>query len=541
MNRVAAQRGAALRCLNWRAEALLRMLENVLEVGERPEDLIVYASLGKAARNTGSYHAIVKALTELREDETLVLQSGKPVAVFPTSAEAPMVVSAVNNMVGSWQTPERFYELAQQDKTMWGGLTAGAWQYIGSQGVLQGNYELYRAAIEEHFGGNAEGRWMLTAGLGGMGSAQPLAASMAGLSSITVEADIEKIKRVSNRGSIDVATDSLPAAIAAMKNATSPIAVALNANAATVYPQLLSQGIIPDMATDMTSAHDARFGYIPPDIDLEALARLRAEDPEKAEKLAVDAMAQEVAAILGFAAQGAVVFENGNNIRIQAQRAGVADAFEIRGFMERYLRPLFCRAIGPFRWVALSGSRADLARIDDLVVTTIERPEVHRWIKLASEHVPVQGLPARSCWLGHRERSKLALAVNKLVAIGEITAPVLFTRDHLDAAGMTHPRIGTEAMRDGSDGISDWPILDAMLMASNGADLVAVHAGGGGYSGWMASAGVSLVADGTEDAAGRIARSLDADTGLGVVRYAEAGYELAIEAAQHTPWLNNNS
>ncbi|MGI8868346.1 MAG: urocanate hydratase [Mycobacteriales bacterium] len=539
---ITAQRGDELRCKSWRQEALLRMLENVLEVGERPEDLVVYASLGKAARDWTAFDRICAALRELEDEQTLVIQSGRPVGVFSTSAQAPRVLTACNNMVGSWQTPERFYRLAAEGKTMWGGLTAAAWQYIGRQGVLQGTYELLRVVAERHFDGDLAGRWMLTAGLGGMGSAQPLSASLHGLSSVTVEVDETKLARAEAAGALHTVVRTLDVALDRIETArasNNAVAVGLLGNAADVFPEILARGVVPDVVTDQTAAHDARYGYVPPSMTLVQWAQLRDEDPEPVERAARAGMAAQVAAILGLQRSGAVCFENGNNLRIQAADAGVGDAFEIRGFMEAYLRPLFCRGIGPFRWVALSGRDADLAVLDDLAAGLFpDRPEVKRWIELAREHVARQGLPARSCWLGHGERSAMAVAANDAVASGRLSAPVLFTRDHLDAAGMTHPLIGTEGMRDGSDGITDWPLLDAMLTSCTGADLVAVHAGGGGYSGFMQSAGVSVVADGRPDSATRLRRTLDADTGLGVLRYAEAGYEDAIAAAEPLQWIN---
>jgi len=540
--RITAHRGAQPRCRGWRQEALLRMLENVLEVGERPEELVVYASLGRAARDWGSFDAIVDALTTMTEDQTLVLQSGRPVGLFRTGPDAPLVVSAVNNMVGSWQTADRFYRLMADGMTMWGGLTAGAWQYIGRQGVLQGTYELLRRVAEEHFDGEYRGRWLLTSGLGGMGSAQPLAARLAGITSLTVEVDPTKVAKARAAGLLRAAVTTLDDALAEVsraRQAGEPAAVALLGNAAEVYPELVARGITPDVVTDLTAAHDLRYGYAPPGLSMDEWRALRERHPERVERLALRGITDQVRAMLAFQAHGAVVFENGNNIRTHARAGGVAEAFEISGFMERYLRPLFCRGIGPFRWVACGGDPADIARIDALVPSLVpERPEVARWLALAAEHVPPQGLPARSCWLGHLERARVAVAVNDLVASGELAAPVLFTRDHLDAAGMTHPGIGTERMRDGSDGISDWPLLDAMLLCSVGADLVAVHAGGGGYTGHMQSAGVSIVADGTPSARIRLARGLNADTGLGVMRYAGAGYEQATKIAEGEDWID---
>jgi len=518
------------------------MLENVLEIGERPEDLVVYASLGKAVRDWTAFDRICKALLELADDETLVLQSGRPIGVIATTTRSPMVVSACNNMVGRWQTPEKFYELAAAGLTMWGGLTAAAWQYIGRQGVLAGTYELLRVVAEEHFGGNLHGRWMLTAGLGGMGSAQPVAATMLGLSSLTVEVDADKVDRLVATGVLQVRGDDLDHALellAGRRSNGAGVAVGLPGNAAEIFAEIVARDVTPDLVTDQTSAHDARYGYVPPRMSLGEWESLREKDPAAVEEAALAGMASQVRAMLELQGRGAVVFENGNNLRVQSSRAGVDDAFAIRGFMERYLRPLFSRGIGPFRWVALSGDDADLAVLDDLACSLFpDRAEVERWISLARVHVPRQGLPARSCWLGHGERSRIALAANDAVREGRLSAPVLFTRDHLDAAGMTHPLIGTESMRDGSDGISDWPLLDAMLLSATGADLVAVHAGGGGYSGFMQSAGVSVVADGARESAERLRLCLDADTGLGVLRYAEAGYDDAIAASAPLHWIN---
>jgi urocanate hydratase len=533
--RVVATRGTQLRCRGWRQEGLLRMLENVLEVGERPEDLIVYASLAQAARDWPSFDRIVAALQTVRDDQTLVVQSGKPIGLFASSPLAPVVVMATSNVVGHYATAENFYALAEQGLTMWGGLTAGDWQYIGSQGVLQGVYEVLTAVAREHFGGSLAGRLVLTSGLGGMGSAQPVAIRMAGAVGLVVEADPAKLERSAGRGDVQLVAN-LDDAIAACRvgqERRRTLTVGLLGNAATVFSELASRGVTPDIVTDLTAAHDALVGYLPEGISLADWPELRRADPVEVMAMARRSMAVEVRAMLAFRQRGAVVFENGNNLRVQAEQAGVAEAFEIDGFAERYVRPLFCRGIGPFRWVALSGLEADLSRLDDLAAGLFpERPEVARWIDLARTHVVTQGLPARSCWLGHGERSRFALAVNELVAAGDLAAPVLFTRDHFDSGGMTHPHIGTEGMKDGSGAISDWPILDALLLCSTGADLVAVHAGGGGYAGYMQSAGVTIVADGSQAAATRLSHGLDADTGLGVLRYQDAGYTLAEETAR---------
>jgi urocanate hydratase len=533
--RVTAARGTRLRCRGWRQEGLLRMLENVLEVGERPEDLVVYASFAKAARDWPSFDRLVAALRVLHDEETLVVQSGKPIGVFPSSPLAPVVVMATGNVVGHYATAENFYALAEQGLTMWGGLTAGDWQYIGSQGVLQGVYEVLSAVAREHFGGSLAGRLVLTAGLGGMGSAQPIAIRMAGAVGLVVEADPVKLERSAGRGDVQVVA-SLDDAVAACRlgqERRGSLTIGLLGNAATVFAELAARGVTPDVVTDLTAAHDALVGYLPEGLTIPEWLELRAADPVEVMAMARRSMAVQVRAMLAFRQRGAVVFENGNNLRVQAEQAGVADAFAIDGFAERYIRPLFCRGIGPFRWVALSGEEADLARLDELAAGLFpERPEVAHWIELARANVVTFGLPARSCWLGHGERSRFALAVNQLLADGKLAAPVLFTRDHFDSGGMTHPHIGTEGMKDGSGAISDWPILDALLLCSTGADLVAVHAGGGGYSGYMQSAGVSIVADGTAAAATRLSHGLDADSGLGVLRYLDAGYELAAETAR---------
>jgi urocanate hydratase len=533
--KVVAERGTSLRCLGWRQEGLLRMLENVLEVGERPEDLVVYAALAKAARDWNSFDRIVGALKTVRDGETLVVQSGKPIGVFATQPLAPVVVMANSNIVGHYATAENFYALADAGLTMWGGLTAGDWQYIGSQGVLQGCYEVLSAIAREHFDGSLAGRFVLTSGLGGMGSAQPVAIRMLNAVGLVVEVDEAKLARSKSRGDIVQVFTNLDAALAACSAARESAhgsSFGLLGNAADVFTEIARRRVTPDVVTDLTAAHDALYGYVPQELTLDEWARLRKADPKEVMAMARQSMAAEVRAILEFQERGAIAVENGNNLRVQASDAGVSDAFTIDGFAERYVRPLFCRGIGPFRWIALSGDVADLSRLDDLARDLFpERSEVARWIELARRHVAVQGLPARSCWLGHGERSRFGLATNQLVASGELTAPILFTRDHFDSGGMTHPHIGTERMADGSSAISDWPLLDALLLCSAGADLVAIHGGGGGYAGYVQSAGVSIVADGSDAAGHRLRFGLDADTGLGVLRYADAGYALAGDAA----------
>ncbi|WP_412674465.1 urocanate hydratase [Aeribacillus composti] len=536
MEAIRAARGPQLRCKGWRQEALLRLLENVLENGENPKELVVYAALGKAARNRGSYQAIVEALKNLEEDETLVIQSGKPIGIFKTHAYAPLVVMANCNLVGKWANSENFYELQEKGLIAWGGLTAGAWQYIGSQGVIQGTYEIFATIARKYFHGSLAGRFILTAGLGGMGGAQPLAGVMANAAILCVEVDEDRIDRRIETGYLQKKTHSLDEAlqwIDQAKRDKKSLSVGLVGNAAQVYPEILKRGIIPDIVTDQTSAHDLVYGYIPENYTIEEVHEARKLNPKK---LAVDArksIAKEVRAMLEFKRRGAIVFDNGNNIRTQASQEGVHDAFEIDIFTEAFLRPLFSRAIGPFRWIALSGDPEDIYKIDDYILEHFPDNEIAtNWIRLAKEYVPFQGLPARIGWFGHGDRTKLATAVNEMVQKGQLSGPIAFTRDHLDAASMAHPNIMTERMKDGSDAIADWPLLNAMLNCSSMADLVAIHSGGGGYTGYMTSAGVTIVADGTEQASMRLNLTLDNDTGLGVLRYADAGYEEALDEVE---------
>lgn len=527
--------GPELRARGWRQEGLLRLLENVLCVGEDPDNLVVYAALGKAARNWAAHRRIVEALTTMEEDQTLVIQSGKPIGLFRTHARAPLVVMANCNIVGQWARAEVFYELEQKGLIAWGGLTAGAWQYIGSQGVIQGTYEIFMRIAEKRFGGDLAGRFILTAGLGGMGGSQPLAGRMAGAAILCVEVDPARAARRQEIGYLEHIAPDLDTALAMIGEAVKAhraTSVGLVANAADIYPELVQRGIIPDIVTDQTSAHDLVYGYVPRNLSLAEVRDLRAKNPRTLSELSLQSIAAHVGAMLAFKRAGAEVFDNGNLIRTQAKKAGIADAFEIPIFTEAYLRPLFSRAIGPFRWMALSGEPADIATIDDLVVEMFNGNNiVTNWISLARQHIPFEGLPARIAWLGHGERTKLALAVNGLVRSGALAGPVAFSRDHLDAGAMAHPNIMTENMRDGSDAIADWPLLDAMLLCSSMADLVAVHSGGGGYAGYMTSAGVTLVADGSAAADERLAHALTNDTSLGVMRYADAGYDEAVDAA----------
>lgn len=525
--------GSNLRCRGWRQEGLLRLLENVLAVGEDPANLVVYAALGKAARDWPSHDKIVETLKAMSEGETLVIQSGKPIGLLKTHEKAPVVIMANCNMVGQWAKAENFYEWQKKNLICWGGLTAGDWQYIGSQGVIQGTYEIFMRIAERHFGSELKGRFILTAGLGGMGGAQPLAGRMAGAVILCAEIDEERItKRLAN-GFLDTRARDLDQALAMVNEARRErraVSIAVLGNAADIYEALLARGVIPDVVTDQTSAHDLLFGYVPSGRTLAEVRRMREADPATLIEESRRTIVRHVRAMLGFMQKGAVVFDNGNLIRTQAREGGVEDAFDIKIFTEAYLRPLFARAIGPFRWISLINDRDDIGKIDDYLLTAFpENAILANWVTLARQHIPFEGLPARIAWLGHGERTSLALAVNRMIRDGTLSGPVAFTRDHLDAGAMAHPNIMTEHMRDGSDAIADWPLLDAMAMCSSQADLVAIHSGGGGYSGYMTSAGVTVVADGGREAEERLQLSLTNDTSLGVMRYADAGYSEAIE------------
>lgn len=525
--------GTTLRCKGWRQEALLRLLENVLAVGEDPANLVVYAALGRAARDWPSHDAIVRALMTLEEDQTLIVQSGKPIGVLRTHPQAPIVIMANCNMVGQWAHAENFYRMQDDNLICWGGLTAGDWQYIGSQGVIQGTYEIFSRIAERHFDNDLRGRFILTAGMGGMGGAQPLAGRMANAAILTVEIDPERIEKRIKAGFLECRADTLDEALALIRDAQAarrPLSVGLLGNAADVYPEILARGIVPDIVTDQTSAHDLVYGYVPAGHTLEQVARMRRDDMTGLMNASRASIVRHVTAMLGFKDRGAVVFDNGNLIRTHAKQGGVERAFEIPVFTEAFLRPLFARAIGPFRWIALSNDPDDIRKIDDFLLRRFpDNLIVSNWIRLARESVPFEGLPARIAWLGHGERTELALEVNRMVREGILAAPVAFTRDHLDAGAMAHPNIMTENMRDGSDAIADWPLLNAMINCSSSADLVAIHSGGGGYSGYMTSAGVTVVADGTDAAAQRLSLSLTNDTASGVLRYADAGYEEALD------------
>jgi urocanate hydratase len=534
---IRAARGPELRCRGWRQETILRLLENTLELAERPEDLVVYAAHAKAARDWESHGRIVHALEGLADGETLVVQSGKPVGVFATGSRSPAVVMANGNLVGRFATPERFYELERAGLLTWGGLTAGAWQYIGAQGVIQGTYETFAAVAREHFGGDLRGRWVVSAGLGGMGTAQPLAVSaMLGGAMLCAEVDAGKLERRRRDGFVDRVTANVDEAIGWVREAAAarvPLSVGVAANAVDLLEQLLGGGVTPDVVTDLTAAHDLRYGYVPAGSSAAEAAALRRERPERLEELGRAAVVRHVRAMLELRRRGAVVFDYGNNIRPQAAEAGCPEALELDVFTQRYLRPLFCRGIGPFRWICASGAAEDQAALDELCEETFDGvPRITDWIGLARRHVPIQGLPARIAWLGHGERTRFAGAVNAAVREGQLRGPVAFTRDHMDSGAMTHPYIISEGMRDGSDAVADWPLLDALLLTASGADLVALHSGGGGYAGYSASAGVTVVADGTKAAGERLERALGADTALGVLRHADAGYGEAERCAR---------
>lgn len=544
MKPIIDQSCSELRCRGWRQEALLRLLENVLTVGEDPANLVVYAALGRAARDWPSYHAIVHALKTMSEEQTLLVQSGKPIGLLQTHLNAPLVIMANCNMVGKWACAENFYRWQAENLICWGGLTAGDWQYIGSQGVIQGTYEIFSRIAERHFNGDLAGKFILTAGLGGMGGAQPLAGFMAGAAILTIEVNQQSIDKRLQNGFLQMQAQHLDQALALVADACEkkqPLSVALLGNAAEIYPEILSRGVIPHIVTDQTAAHDLVYGYVPAGFSLQQVVAQREKDIRVLMEASRRSIVAHVQAMLGFMDRGAVVFDNGNLIRTHASEGGVSRAFEIPIFTEAFLRPLFCRAIGPFRWIALSNKREDIRRIDDYLLERFsDNKIVQNWIKLARQYVPFEGLPARIAWLGHGERSELALEVNRMVADGRLSAPVAFTRDHLDAGAMAHPNIMTENLSDGSDAIADWPLLNAMLSCSSMADLVAIHSGGGGYSGYMTSAGVTVIADGTEQAAQRLQLSMTNDTSIGVMRYADAGYAESLNeiASKSIPYIN---
>jgi urocanate hydratase len=534
---IRAPRGCTISCKGWPQEAALRMLMNNLdpEVAERPDDLVVYGGSGRAARDWESFDAIVDELRALADDETLVVQSGRPVARFRTHRHAPRVLIANSLLVPRWATWEVFRDLERKGLTMYGQMTAGSWIYIGTQGILQGTYETLSAIANRHFGGSLAGRLVVTAGLGGMGGAQPLAATMNGAAALVVEVDPARVERRRATRYVDEATDSLPLAVEwaqAWKARGEARSIALVGNAAEVLPALVRQGIVPDVVTDQTSAHDALNGYVPPGLTIAEAAALRQSEPDRYIARSMAAMAAHVRAMRDFQDRGSIVFDYGNNIRAQAEAAGVDDAFEIPGFVPEYIRPLFCEGKGPFRWAALSGNPADIAATDRAVVELFPHDAaLARWIRLAGERIAFQGLPARICWLGYGERAAFGRKLNDMVRDGEVAAPIVIGRDHLDAGSVASPNRETEGMRDGSDAIADWPILNALLNASAGATWVSVHHGGGVGIGYSLHAGMVVVADGTDEAAERLERVLTCDPGMGVARHADAGYPEALDAA----------
>ncbi len=531
---VRAPRGTTLSCKGWQQEAAMRMLMNNLDpdVAERPQDLIIYGGTGKAARNWACYHAIVAALKDLANDETLLVQSGKPVGVFRTHEAAPRVLIANANLVGHWATWEKFRELERLGLIMYGQMTAGSWIYIGTQGILQGTYETFAAAALKHFGGDLAGKLVVTGGMGGMGGAQPLAATLNGAAFLGIEVDAERIKRRIRTGYCDICVNSLDEAVRILKNAVRQkhaVSVGLVGNCAEVIPELARRGIVPDLLTDQTSAHDPLNGYVPAGLSLEEAAELRRRDPEDYLKRSYDSIARHVTGMLELQKLGAATFDYGNNIRTMAfEHGGVKDAYNFPGFVPAYIRPLFCEGRGPFRWAALSGEPADIYRTDDLVLELFPGNAIlNRWIRLARKHVKFQGLPARICWLGYGERALFGERINDLVAKGELKAPIVIGRDHLDCGSVASPFRETESMKDGSDAIADWPVLNALLNTASGASWVSFHHGGGVGIGYSLHAGQVTVADGTPEMAKRLNRVLTNDPGIGVARHADAGYEEA--------------
>ncbi len=535
---VRAPRGTTLSCKSWHQEAALRMLMNNLdpEVAEKPEELIIYGGSGKAARNWESYHAIVRSLKELENDETLLVQSGKPVGIFRTHEYAPRVLIANSLIVPHWANWEKFRELERLGLTMYGQMTAGSWIYIGTQGILQGTYETFAAAAKKHFGGDLRGRLLLSGGLGGMGGAQPLAATMNGATFLGIEVDRKRIERRVENGYCDRFTEDLDEALelvlGAKKN-RQPLSVGLVGNCAEVLPEIYSRGVIPDLLTDQTSAHDELNGYVPAGLPYEEALRLRADNPQEYIKRSMDSIAKHVRTMLDFMHKGAVVFDYGNNLRGQAYKAGIADAFDFPGFVPAYIRPLLAQGKGPFRWAALSGEAEDIYKTDEVVKREFPEDEsLIKWINKAQKKVPFQGLPSRICWLGYGERAHFGEIINRMVAKGELKAPIVIGRDHLDGGSVASPNRETERMKDGSDVIADWPILNGLLNAVSGASWVSVHHGGGVGIGYSLHAGMVIVADGSKEIEDRLNRVLTNDPGTGVMRHADAGYEEAIKTAK---------
>jgi urocanate hydratase len=535
---IIAPRGAQLNCKGWHQEAALRCLMNNLdpEVAERPQDLVVYGGTGKAARNWSSFEAIVRELMTLENDETLLVQSGKPVAVFRTHEYAPRVLIANSNLVGAWANWEHFHELERRGLMMYGQMTAGSWIYIGTQGIVQGTFETFAAMADKHFGGTLSGRLIVSGGMGGMGGAQPLAATLNGAVFLGIDVDRARIERRVRNGYCDRLALSLDEALAICEDARDQkraVSVGMVGNCAEVLPELVRRAVVVDAVTDQTSAHDALNGYVPAGVTLEEAAALRERDPQEYIARSMESMARHVEAMLALQRAGAVAFDYGNNIRKQALDAGCADAFQIPGFVPEYIRPLFCEGKGPFRWVALSGDAEDIRKTDDLALELFpEDRTLNRWLTLARERVHFQGLPARICWLGYGERAEMGEAINDLVRRGELKAPIAIGRDHLDTGSVASPFRETEGMKDGTDAVADWPILNALLNTASGASWVSFHHGGGVGIGYSLHAGQVSVADGTDEASRRLNRVLTNDPGLGVARHVDAGYDEAEETAR---------
>ena len=526
---VKAPRGRKLSCKGWRQEAILRMLENNLENAEKPSELIVYGGTGRAARNWACFRAIVKELRRLGNDETLLIQSGKPVGVFRTRPDSPRVLIANSNLVPKWSTWEHFRELEDRGLMMYGQMTAGSWCYIGTQGIIQGTYETFAAAARRHFGGTLKGRLVLSGGLGGMGGAQPLAITMNGGVALVVEVDRSRMERRLERKFCDVMALSLDEALGLALDARDkgrPLSIGLLGNAAETHPELVKRGVLPDLVTDQTSAHDALHGYVPAGLSVEEAAALRKEAPGEYIRRSYGSMAAQVRSMLEMQKRGSVVFDYGNNLRGQALQAGVKEAFDYPGFVLAYIRPMFCEGRGPFRWIALSGDPEDILKTDRVVVSEFSaNRSLVRWIELAGKHVPFEGLPARVCWLGFGERARFASIINRMVGRRELSGPIAITRDHLDCGSVASPNRETEGMRDGTDAVADWPLLNALLNCAAGADSVHIHNGGGVGIGLSTHAGMVVVADGTKEAETRIQRVFATDPGMGIVRHCDAGYE----------------
>jgi urocanate hydratase len=537
---IRAPRGNSITCKSWQQEAAMRMLMNNLdeEVAERPQDLVVYGGTGRAARSWQAYHAIVRALKNLENDETLLVQSGKPVGVFRTHEQAPRVLIANSNLVGHWSNWEKFNELERAGLMMYGQMTAGSWIYIGSQGIVQGTFETFSAAGDQHFGGDLAGKLIVSGGMGGMGGAQPLAATMTGAAFLGIDVDPERIKKRLKTGYCDFMVSTLDEALRILKNAVRKkenVSVGLVGNCADIIPQLAERGVVPDILTDQTSAHDPLNGYVPNGMTLAEAIELRGRDPKAYQERSLDAIARHVEGMLELQKMGAVAFDYGNNIRTFAFQRGVRNAYDFPGFVPAYIRPLFCEGRGPFRWVALSGEPSDIHVTDDLVLELFpENRILRRWIDLARKRIKFQGLPARICWLGYGERAQFGVAMNDLVKKGKVKAPIVIGRDHLDCGSVASPFRETESMKDGSDAVADWPLLNALLNTAAGASWVSIHNGGGVGIGYSLHAGQVTVADGTEMMAKRIERVLTTDPGMGVIRHVDAGYDEAKAFATRT-------